>query len=177
MPRDLYDILEVAHDASDADIKKAYRRLAMQFHPDRNGGDKAAEERFKEITEAYDVLRDPEKRARYDRYGMAGISGSAGAAGFHPFDLSEALRVFMQDFGGMSGFESLFGGGERSRNARRQGQDIRFSLKLTMAEALKGVSRKVKLRTLETCKACNGRGGAKGASAEKCRTCQGSGEV
>src|SRR5262245_35859809 len=177
MPRDLYDILEVAHDASDADIKKSYRRLAMQFHPDRNGGDKAAEERFKEITEAYDVLRDPDKRARYDRYGMAGITGPTGGGGFHPFDLSEALRVFMQDFGGMSGLESLFGGSERSRTNRRQGQDIRLTLKLSVAESLRGANRKVKLRSLEVCKACGGRGGAKGSNPETCRTCRGTGEV
>src|ERR687892_555734 len=106
-----YSVLGVERGASDDDIKKAYRRLAMQYHPDRNGGSKDAEEKFKEVTEAYDVLRDPQKRAAYDRYGEAGLRG-AGAGGFHHVDLSEALGIFMRDFGGsFGGFDDLFGGG------------------------------------------------------------------
>src|SRR3989304_5448099 len=112
MARDYYEVLGVSQDASEADVKEASRRLAMEYHPDRNNGDRSAEEKFKEIPEAYDVLRDPAKRTQYDRYGAAGLRGAAGAGfGFHPFDLSEALNVFMRDFGGMSGLESLFGGG------------------------------------------------------------------
>ena len=100
---DYYATLEVERTASDDDIKKAYRRLAMKWHPDRNGGSKDSEEQFKLITEAYDVLRDPQKRAAYDRYGEAGLrGGGGGAAGFHHFDLSEALSVFMRDFGGFA---------------------------------------------------------------------------
>src|SRR5215471_20266623 len=105
---DFYTVLGVPRGASDDDIKKAYRKLAMQYHPDRNNGAKEAEDRFKEITEAYDVLRDPQKRAAYDRYGEAGLRGSG--AGFHHVDLSEALGIFMRDFGAFAGFEELFGG-------------------------------------------------------------------
>src|SRR5687768_18230819 len=107
---DLYTVLGVGRDASDDDVKKAYRKLAMQYHPDRNGGAKEAEEKFKEITEAYDVLRDPQKRAAFDRYGEAGLRGAGGpAGGFHHVDLSEALNIFMRDFGGMGGLGDLFG--------------------------------------------------------------------
>src|SRR5213592_2984588 len=121
MKQDFYVVLGVQRDASETDIKKAYRKLAMECHPDRNNGDKAAEEKFKLVTEAYEVLRDPDKRAAYDRYGVAGVKGQA-AGGFNSmhFDLSEALMVFMRDFGlggsggggggGLGGFESLFGG-------------------------------------------------------------------
>src|SRR3954453_8325054 len=104
---DFYSVLGVARGASDDEIKKAYRKLAMTYHPDRNGGSKEAEEKFKEITEAYDVLRDPQKRAAYDRYGEAGLRGGSG--GFHHVDLSEALGIFTQAFsGGFGGFEELF---------------------------------------------------------------------
>src|SRR3569832_2958922 len=106
---DFYGTLGVAKDASEDDIKKAYRKLAMQYHPDRNNGAKDAEEKFKEITEAYDVLRDPQKRAAYDRYGEAGLRGGGG--GFLHVDLSEALSIFLRDFGNFPGFEVLFGCG------------------------------------------------------------------
>ena len=99
---DFYSVLGVQRSASDDEIKKAYRKLAMQYHPDRNNGSREAEEKFKEITEAYDVLRDPNKRAAYDRYGEAGLRGGAGGGGFHHVDLSEALGIFMRDFGAFS---------------------------------------------------------------------------
>src|SRR4030081_1447204 len=108
---DFYLTLGVERDASDDDIKKAYRKLAMAYHPDRNGGSKEAEEKFKEITEAYDVLREPNKRAVFDRYGEAGLQrGAGGSAGFHHVDLTEALGIFMRDFGGFGGLDDLFGG-------------------------------------------------------------------
>src|SRR5487761_1945932 len=110
---DFYFVLGVPRTASDDDIKKAYRKLAMTYHPDRNAGAKDAEEKFKEITEAYDVLRDPQKRAAYDRYGEAGLRGGGGGAGFHHVDLSGALGIFMRGFG-LGGFKALFGGGGRS---------------------------------------------------------------
>src|SRR2546428_10020129 len=111
---DYYALLGVPREASEADIKKAYRRLAMEYHPDRNGGDKAAEEKFKQITEAYEVLRDPDKRAAYDRYGEAGLrGGGAGGFGFSHFDLSEAPKIFMRDFGNLRGFHAIFRGGPR----------------------------------------------------------------
>src|SRR5256885_1177058 len=138
MKQDFYVVLGVQRDASEADIKKAYRKLAMECHPDRNNGDKAAEEKFKLVTEACEVLRDRDKRASYDRFGMAGVRGEGGAgggAGFSSmhFDLSEALMVFMRDFGlaGASGVDSLFRGGERTRRDRRRGHDIKGGLKIT----------------------------------------------
>ncbi|MBI4503084.1 MAG: molecular chaperone DnaJ [Gemmatimonadetes bacterium] len=175
MARDFYDVLGVPRDATEGDLKKAYRKLAMQYHPDRNNGDRTAEERFKEVTEAYEVLRDADKRARYDRYGTAGLSGPS--AGWHHFDLSEALSVFMRDFGGMGGFDGIFGGGERARRARQRGQDVQIVLRLTLAEVAKGVTRKVKLKTIDTCQRCKGRGTADGSTPERCGTCGGSGEV
>ena len=174
MPRDFYEVLGVARGASEAELKKAYRQLALQHHPDRNNGDRAAEEQFKELTEAYEVLRDPEKRARYDRYGVAGVSGNAS---YQHFDLSEALSVFMRDFGGMGGFDALFGGGERARRARKRGQDVQMSLRLTLAEVVKGVTRKVKVKTLEPCERCHGKGTADGSEPPRCATCGGEGEV
>src|SRR5690348_7921619 len=120
---DFYNVLGVERTASDDDIKKAYRKLAMTYHPDRNNGSKEAEERFKEITEAYDVLRDPQKRAAYDRYGEAGLR--SGGAGFHHVDLSEALGIFMRDFGGFGGFEELFGA--RGQGGPRSGADVKIT--------------------------------------------------
>src|SRR5579884_4305935 len=127
---DYYGVLGVARDASDDDIKKAYRKLAMQYHPDRNNGSKDAEERFKAITEAYDVLRDPQKRAAYDRYGEAGLRG--GASGFHHVDLSEALGIFMRDFGGFGGLEELFGGrASGGGSGPHSGADVKITVPLT----------------------------------------------
>ncbi len=179
--KDPYSVLGVARDAAEGDIKKSYRRLAMQYHPDRNSGDKAAEEKFKELTEAYEILRDPEIRARFDRHGWQGIKGGGGGGGFggggfHPFDLSEALNVFMNDFGGL---DAIFGGGSqrRSRRDRRQGQDVRISIRLSLEDVAKGTKRKVKLRTLEMCEECDGTGGEGGADPIRCNMCNGAGEV
>jgi len=172
--RDFYDVLGVARDASDADIKKAYRRLAMEHHPDRNQGSSDSEARFKEVTEAYEVLRDPRRRAEYDRFGRFGRSPSD--FGFHHVDLSEALNIFMRDLGMMEGLDSFFGGG-RSRPDRRRGQDVRMSLKLTLDDVSHGTSRTVKLRSLERCERCGGTGAADGTAPVPCRTCGGTGEV
>ncbi len=175
---DFYSVLGVPRDASEADIKKAYRKLAMEHHPDRNKSP-GAEERFKEITEAYEVLRDEEQRAAYDRFGEAGLRG-AGApfgGGFAHFDLSEALNIFMRDFGGLGGFDAFFGGGERSRRDRRRGPDLKVSLKLTLAEVATGSSKSLKLRTLDTCATCQGSGAKQGSKATTCGTCGGTGEV
>jgi molecular chaperone DnaJ len=175
-PQDFYAVLGVPRDAEEADIKKAYRKLAMEYHPDRNNGDKAAEERFKEITEAYEVLRDAEKRAAYDRYGMAGIRrGAEGSGfGFTHFDLSEALNVFMRDFGG---FDAIFGGGQRSQRDRRRGQDVKVALKLTLAEVATGAAKTVRIRTLDVCSECKGTGAKPGTKPITCGICGGSGEV
>src|SRR3954469_22317353 len=129
---DFYAVLEVERNASEDDIKKAYRKLAMRYHPDRNNGSPDAEEKFKQITEAYDVLRDPQKRAAYDRYGEAGLRGGGGG-GFHHVDLSEALGTFMRDFGGFGGVDELFGGG-RGSNGPRSGPEVKINVPLTLAE-------------------------------------------
>ncbi|MEA3247216.1 MAG: DnaJ domain-containing protein, partial [Gemmatimonadota bacterium] len=172
---DFYATLGVGRDATDDDIKKAYRRLATQYHPDRNGGSKEAEEKFKEIIEAYDVLRDPQKRAAYDRYGEAGLRGAAGGgAGFHHVDLSEALNIFMRDFG----LGDLFGqAGMRQQAGPRSGADVKVDLLLTLPEVATGVSRTVKIKLLDPCDRCGGSGAEQGTRPKTCATCNGVGEV
>jgi molecular chaperone DnaJ len=172
---DLYSVLGVDRGANDEDVKKAYRKLAMKYHPDRNNGSRDAEERFKEITEAYDVLRDPEKRAAYDRYGEAGLRGAAGGAGFHHVDLSEALNIFMRDFGA---FGDLFGGGGRRQSSGpRAGQDVKISVPLSLAEVASGVQKTFTLKLLDPCDKCAGSGAEPGTKPQVCHTCGGSGEV
>jgi molecular chaperone DnaJ len=172
---EFYALLGVARDASEAEIKKAYRKLAMEFHPDRNPAPDA-EAKFKEITEAYEVLRDPQKRAAYDRYGKAGLGGAAGGFGFHHVDLSEALNIFMRDFGGMGGFESLFGGG-RQRADTRRGQDVRVTVKLSLADVASGIKKTVRFKAPDRCTTCQGTGAKPGTKPVACSTCGGSGEV
>ena len=174
---DFYATLGVPRTASDDEIKKAYRKLAMTNHPDRNGGSKEAEEKFKAITEAYDVLRDPNKRAAYDRYGEAGLRGGGGG-GYHHVDLSEALNIFMRDFGGFAGMEDLFGGGQRrGGGGPRGGADAKVTVPLTLAEVATGVERDVSVKLLEPCDKCEGSGAEAGSRADRCSTCAGSGEV
>lgn len=170
---DYYKTLGVEQSASDDDIKKAYRKLAMVYHPDRNGGSKEAEEKFKEITEAYDVLRDANKRAAYDRYGEAGLRGGAG--GFHHVDLSEALGIFMRDFGGFGGLEDLFNG--RGGESSRSGADVKITLPLTLVEVANGVDKEIKLKVLDACDHCRGSGAEPGSKSSRCPTCHGQGEV
>jgi len=173
---DYYSVLGVPRGAPDDDIKKAYRKLAMQYHPDRNNGSKEAEERFKDITEAYDVLRDPQKRAAYDRYGEAGLRGSAG--GFHHVDLSEALGIFMRDFGAFAGLDEMFGfGGGRSGGSVRSGADVKVTIPLTLAEVATGTEKKINAKLLEPCDRCESSGAEPGSKAQTCATCNGSGEV
>jgi molecular chaperone DnaJ len=171
---DFYGVLGVERSASDDEIKKAYRKLAMTYHPDRNNGSKDAEERFKEITEAYDVLRDPQKRSAYDRYGEAGLR--SGGAGFHHVDLSEALGIFMRDFGGFGGFEELFGG-RSGGGGPRTGTDVKITVPLTLAEVAAGVDKKINIKVLDPCDHCDGTGAEPGSKAQTCATCSGSGEV
>lgn len=176
---DFYSVLEVARGASDDEVKSAYRKLAMKFHPDRNDGSKDSEEKFKQITEAYDVLRDPNKRAAYDRFGEAGLRGGGGA-GFHHVDLSEALGIFMRDFGGgaFGGLDELFGAaGGRSGGSVRTGADIKITMPLTLAEVVTGVDKAVQLKLLDTCEKCTGSGAEPGTSSQVCTTCAGGGEV
>ncbi|MEJ7813255.1 MAG: molecular chaperone DnaJ [Gemmatimonadaceae bacterium] len=175
---DFYTTLGVPRDATDEAIKQAYRKLAMKFHPDRNAGAQEAEEKFKEITEAYDVLRDPQKRAAFDRYGEAGLRGG-GSAGFHHVDLTEALGIFMRDFGGMSGLDELFGGGGggRGRGGARTGADVKVSIPLTLGEVAAGVEKSFTIKVLDPCDRCEGSGAEPGSKTSRCGTCAGSGEV
>lgn len=180
--RDYYEILSVSRDADTDTIKKAYRKLALQYHPDRNDGDKDSEELFKEATEAYEVLRDADKRAAYDRYGHAGVKRTAGGGpDFGGFNFADALEVFMRDFGGF-GFEDLFGGGAgrrggTSRGGVRRGADVRVRLPLTLEDVATGVHRSIKLQLLNPCEECNGTGARKGAAPVRCPSCGGTGEI
>ena len=176
--RDYYEILEITRDADAEKIKRAYRQLALKHHPDRNNGSKEAEERFKEATEAYEVLRDPQKRAAYDRYGHAGVRTGAGAgAGFSGFNFAEALEVFMRDFGGF-GVEDLFGAQRQQRRGGPQrGPDMRARVPLTLDEVAAGAKKTLKVRIQEPCSACAGSGAAPGTSPVRCTSCGGSGEV
>jgi molecular chaperone DnaJ len=170
---DYYEVLGVSRDASEEEIKQAYRRLATRWHPDRNNGSKEAEEKFKAITEAYDVLRDPNKRAAYDRYGEAGLRGGSE---FHHVDLSEALNIFMRDFGGFPGFADLFGG-TRRQSGPRSGQDLKVTIELDLAEVATGVEKTLQIKILDPCDKCGGAGVEPGSRVEACRTCAGTGEV
>ena len=172
--RDYYEVLGIARDASEEEIKKAYRRIAFESHPDRNPGKKDAELKFKEATEAYEVLRDPQKRSAFDRFGHA---ASPGAQGFDPsgFDLADALRAFMRDFGGdPGGFGDLFSGGGRAARGPHRGDDLQVRLKLTLEEVESGVEKKIRVKHLRTCKTCKGKGG-EGES--ECLQCHGRGQV
>jgi molecular chaperone DnaJ len=165
VPRDYYEVLGVPTTAGDTELKKAYRQLAMQFHPDRNPGDKQAEDRFKEVNEAYAVLSDPDKRAHYDRFGTVAPGGGAGDAGF---------GSIFEDL-----FENFFtGAGGRGRRGRVvRGDDLQYELKLTLEEAAAGVDTKVQIPRLERCETCAGSGAEAGSRAVPCTTCQGRGEV
>ncbi len=174
--RDYYEVLGVEKNASDTELKKAYRKLAMKYHPDQNPGDKAAEERFKEINEAYEVLSDPDKKARYDQYGFAGVDPNFnpgfGGGGFGGFgDLGDILGDFFGGFGGFGG-----GGGSRSRRPQ-QGQSIETQIDLTFEEAAFGVEKEVPVSVVDECARCGGTGCAGGGQPETCPNCGGTGTV
>lgn len=178
--RDYYEILGVSKSASKDELKKAYRKLAMQFHPDRNPDDKQAEEKFKEAAEAYEILNDDNKRARYDRFGHEGVKGSGfGSPGFS--DINDIFSHFSDIFGGGSIFDEFFGNSSRSGRRRRgsgiPGTDLRVTLKLTLEEIATGVSKKIKIKKLVPCSDCNGTGASEGTSKKTCPVCQGSGEI
>lgn len=174
--RDYYEILGLPRNASVEEVKKAYRALALKHHPDRNPGDTSAEDKFKEATEAYEVLRDTDKRALYDRYGHAGLSRGAGVDfGFGGFDLADALRAFMRDFGDF-GFGDLFGG-QSAAAAETRGSDIRINLQLTLEEIAEGVQKTVRLKRLGKCDECGGVGAARGSGKATCDACHGTGQV
>ncbi len=165
--RDYYEILNVARNASEAEIKQAYRRLAMKHHPDRNPGDQVAEEKFKEAKEAYEALSDARKRAAYDQFGHAGVDGSAGGGFGGPADLGDI-------FGGV--FRDIFGGGRGGAQGYR-GADLRYTLELTLEEAVFGTTAKIRVPTLVTCAVCAGNGAKPGTKPTTCPTCRGVGQV
>src|SRR3989454_4029076 len=176
--RDYYKVLGIAQNAPKEEIKRAYRKLAVKFHPDKNPGDPHAEEKFKEVGEAYDVLIDADKRAAYDRFGHAAFAqGGAGGfgGGFHdPFD------IFREAFGGGSGgiFESFFGGAGGGRAEERQrGSDLRYDMQITLEEAAFGTEKEIEIRKLDTCDQCNGSGAEPGSRSINCPTCGGRGQV
>lgn len=173
--RDYYEILGVSRAASDVEIKSAYRKLAMQYHPDRNPNNPDAEEKFKECSEAYAVLADQDKRARYDRFGHAGVASAAGAAGFDP----TVFQDFGDIFGDFFGFGDLFGGGAtgRGRSRAQRGADLREDLTLEFDEAVFGTENQVTVRRHEPCQDCKGSGAAPGKAPVACRTCAGRGQV
>lgn len=176
--RDYYEVLGLDRNASEGDIKSSYRKLALKYHPDRNPDDAAAEEKFKEASEAYEVLSDSSKRSNYDRFGHAGVEGSFGRGGFEWSDFSHATD-FEDIFGDL--FGSFFGGG--GRRARRgpsgppQGRDLKITVKLTLEEVAKGVEKKINLNRQQRCDTCGGSGAAPGSSRETCSTCGGVGQV
>ncbi len=175
--RDYYEVLGVSKGASEDELKKAYRTLAKKYHPDMNPDNKEAEEKFKEVSEAYGVLSDSEKRARYDQYGFAGVdpnfgAGAGGAGGGFGFDFGD---IFSSFFGGGGGG---FGGGRASRESMRQkGEDVRVRVTLTFEEAAFGVKKSISYHRIEKCPDCSGSGAAKGSDVETCSACHGSGEV
>ena len=174
--RDYYEVLGVSRTSSDQEIKSAYRKLAMQYHPDRNPGNADAEERFKECTEAYSVLADGDKRSRYDQFGHAGVgAGPMGGAGFDP----SIFQDFGDIFSDLFGFGDLFGAGQRGgrRNWAQRGADLREDLSLEFEEAVFGTGNKVKVRRHEPCEACDASGIAAGKSPTTCRTCNGRGQI
>lgn len=178
--RDFYEVLEVSKNASTDEIKKAYRKQALKFHPDRNPGDKSAEDKFKEAAEAYEILSDPQKKARYDQFGHAGVSGAGGfnqAGGMTMDDIFSHFGDIFSDFGfgGFGGFNSR--GGTRGGKQVARGSNLRVKVKLTLEEIEKGVEKKLKVSKYVPCDVCSGTGAKDGSSYNTCNTCRGSGHV
>jgi molecular chaperone DnaJ len=170
--RDYYEVLGVPKDASDADIKSAYRKQALKYHPDRNQGNDEAEAKFKEAAEAYSILADADKRARYDRYGHAGVSGAAsqpGGPGFNPDIFADFSDIFGDFFG--------FGGGRRQPGGPERGADLRFDLEIAFADSFAGTETTIQIPREESCETCKGSGAAPGSSRETCPQCRGAGQL
>ena len=173
--RDYYEILSVERTATDGEIKSAYRKLALKYHPDRNPGDKQAEERFKECAEAYAVLADGEKRAAYDRFGHAGVASAAGAGGFDP-SVFTGFEDILGGLGDIFGFGDLFGGGRR-RGGPQRGRDLRYDLEISFEESARGSETTIQIPREENCEACKGSGAAPGTQPTVCNMCRGQGQV
>ncbi|SET75310.1 molecular chaperone DnaJ [Hymenobacter actinosclerus] len=172
--RDYYEVLSVAKNAAGDEIKKAYRKVAIKYHPDKNPDDPTAEDKFKEAAEAYEVLSDEQKRARYDRHGHAGMGGGGGGAQ----NMEDIFSQFGDIFGG-GGFESFFGGGRGQQGGRRvrKGSNLRIKLKLDLEEVANGVEKKIKVKRYVACEPCSGTGAKNGTDLKTCQTCQGQGQV
>ena len=170
--RDYYEVLAVRREASDQELKQAYRRLALKYHPDKNPGNHEAEERFKELNEAYQVLSQPELRERYDRFGHAGVgAGATAGAGF-----GQGFPGF-EDLFDMFGMGDIFGGRNARRAGPRRGSDLRYDIELTLEEAATGMKTRIRVPRLESCETCHGTGAAEGTQPSRCTTCSGSGQV
>lgn len=176
--RDYYEVLGISRNATPDEIKKAYRKLAVQYHPDKNRGESASEEKFKEVSEAYEILRDPDKRGAYDRFGhnAFGPGSRGGFGGFHnPED------IFREVFGGGGGlggiFEQFFGGGQSDPSGPASGSDLRYNLQISFEESYSGVEKEISFHKLDACGTCSGSGSARGSSPKTCPTCRGSGQV
>ena len=176
--RDYYEILSVEKTADKITIKKAYRKMAMQYHPDRNPDNPEAEAKFKEAAEAYDVLSDEDKRARYDRFGHAGVNGQAGGGHAGGFTMEDIFSQFGDVFGGGGGFESFFGGGGgRPRSNAQRGSNLHIRVELSLEEIAKGITKKIKVKKDISCTVCHGSGAKDANSISTCSTCHGSGYV
>ena len=172
--RDYYEVLGVSRDASEAELKKAYRQLAKKYHPDMHPGDAEAEAKFKEASEAYGVLSDADKRRQYDQFGHAAFeNGGGGAGGGFDFDFSDFGDIFGDLFGGMFGG----GGGRRNSNGPRRGADIRTNVRITFAESVTGTKKQISIVLKDPCPKCNGTGAKPGTSPETCKKCNGRGQV
>ena len=172
--RDYYEVLGVQKNASKDDIKKAYRKLAIQYHPDKNPGDKAAEEKFKEATEAYEILADDQKKQAYDQFGFAGVEGMGGST---PHDFSQVFRGFEDIFGDFSGlFDQLFGGSRRG-SGPRQGANLHIEIEIPFKDAVFGTKVEIQYNRNDVCPACKGTGAANGAGRKVCPTCKGTGQI
>ena len=168
--RDYYEVLAIDRSASESDIKSAYRKLALKYHPDRNPDDKVAEDKFKEAAEAYGILADPQKRARYDQFGHAGVTGASGRPDFDPTIFSDFGDIF-------GGFGDLFGGGKRRRGGPTRGSDLRYDLSISFDQAATGTETTLQIPRMEVCQRCNGTSVEPGKQPETCPQCAGQGQV
>lgn len=175
--RDYYEVLEVSKGASAEEIKKAYRKQALKYHPDKNPNDKAAEDKFKEAAEAYEVLSNPEKKQRYDQFGHAGVGGASSGFGGSGMTMDDIFSSFGDIFGGFSGFSGFGGGGRGSRQRVNKGTNLRVKVKLSLSDIVNGVSKKIKVNKYVKCDVCDGSGAKDRHSFSTCSTCGGSGQV